>query len=43
MAPKLGGGQPGLGAAQEGGAKVAMFPGFRGGQDWSCSRNKEPR
>lgn len=43
MAPYLGGGQSGLGTAKEGGAKVAMFPGFKGGQGWSCSRNKEPR
>lgn len=32
MAPNLGGGQPELGTAREGGAKVAMFPGFKGGQ-----------
>lgn len=32
MAPKLGGGQAELGTAREGGAKVAMFPGFKGGQ-----------
>lgn len=32
MAPNLGGGQRGAGTAREGGAKVAMFPGFKGGQ-----------
>lgn len=43
MAPNLGGSQYGLGTAEEGGAKVAMIQGFKGGQGWSCSRNKEPR
>jgi len=32
VAPYLGGGQPELGTGREGGAKVAMFPGFKGGQ-----------